>query len=899
MMIFQILDAKYSYDQKGYPRVQLFGITPSGDPVICKVSGFKPYFYARIDEDRIEEAVEAVRSQSPDLEVEVVERFRPVGYQTKPSKMLKIVAKDPKSVRVFRESVLSIPEVREVYETDILFKNRFLIDLGLGGMRWVRVDEPLNEKPIPFQSLKPMSLGPEGSKDKAQANAPLRYLAFDIECLPLHGEMPNPQTSPVIMISLAFWPEYQGQRDLVLVGKEADCPREDVEVCKDEKEMLRRFISILKEYDPDVIGGYNSNEFDFPYLNERAKILRVNTRVGRDGSSWIVRKIVNQTKVEITGRIVVDILPLVRSSFSLKRYTLRNASQELLGIEKHDVEPKEMEKLWKGESEDFTRLVSYSRRDSFLALHLLLDLKLLDKYIALAQTSGSLLQDVINGGQTGMVENFLFRRFQDRKRVIPPKPDANLSQARQLRSAELKGGAVLEPQRGLIDDVVILDYRSLYPSIMMAHNLCYSSVITDIRPLDKEPIKSPSGGEFASSETAPGIVPGVLRELLDQRTEIKSLMKTATDDERPLLDAQQYALKILLNSFYGYSGYARARLYSLPLANAVTSFGRSNIQNTKRMVEEIGFIYAEDGQALLPNELTAEEGTFKRYDLSVVYGDTDSVFIRLKPHLSGEGQVTLQEAEVIGSKIAQTVTSKLPPPMELVFEAFARRGVFLVKKRYALWVFEKLGTEWKDRIKVRGMETVRRDWCELTSKTLNQCLNLVLKEGRVDDAVELARSVIEKVQKIDLQKDPEILEDLILTRRYTKSAASYKNKQPHVQLAEKMKARGMRVPQVGDRVPFVIIRGKGLFVDRAEDPQYVLDHNIKTDTEYYIEKQILPPLLRLLSPFGVKRGQLVRDADQQLLCEFGPCEKKTVKAKAPLDNKISENNSRQKSLFDF
>jgi len=131
----------------------------------------------------------------------------------------------------------------------------------------------------------------------------------------------------------------------------------------------------------------------------------------------------------------------------------------------------------------------------------------------------------------------------------------------------------------------------------------------------------------------------------------------------------------------------------------------------------------------------------------------------------------------------------------------------LAKKRYALWVFEPAGDAWKDKIKVRGMETVRRDWCDLTSKTLKTCLELVLKEGKVDEAVDHVRSVVVRLQNLDLSDDPDILEDLTLTRRYTKSTGSYKNKQPHIQLVEKIKKRGGQVPGVGDRVPFVIISG--------------------------------------------------------------------------------------------
>jgi len=889
-MIFQILDANYTYDSDRSPLVQLFGTTPEGKSVSCRVAGFRPYFYAGVEDGCLERAAEDLCALG--LEIEVVERFEPIGYQNLPKKMLKITTIDPKEVRSLRERVRLVPGIKAVYETDILFKNRFLIDQALGGMGWV--EAPIPEwasgqdashaaSTVNVQSLRPV---------QHEANAPLRFMSFDIECLPDHGAMPKAEFSPVILISMAFEPEYQGQKDLVLVGKNIDCIRPDTRACRDEYDLLAQFAAIIRDYNPDILAGYNSNEFDFPYLQERAKQQRMDARVGRDGNSWYVRKIVNRTDVSITGRVVVDLLPIIRSSYSLKQYTLRNAAAELLRMEKYDVDPKEIEALWAEDADGpgLKRFISYSRRDAVLALRMLLDLRLMDKYIAMSRASGSLLQDIVNGGQSGMVENLLLRRFRERSRVVPPKPDVDVSDERYVENEDLKGGAVLVPEKGLVEDVVILDYKSLYPTIMMAHNLCYSTVVLRDSPDADQVTTAPSGGRFVSSQISPGIMPGVLRELLDQRTQTKRLMQKAGDEERRFLDAKQYAMKILLNSFYGYSGYARARLYSLALANAVTSFGRENILRTKKVIDEIATVYVIEGKVVFKNDLTFGKAAAKGFDLSVVYGDTDSVFVRLQPAGPGRGSVSLQDAELIGKKIAETVTSSLPAPMELVFEAFARRGIFLAKKRYALWVFEQVGEAWKDRIKVRGMETVRRDWCGLTSKTLKTCLELVLKEGKVDEAVDHVRSVVVRLQSLDLSQDPGILEELTLTRRYTKSTGSYKNKQPHIQLVEKIKERGGQVPSVGDRVPFVIIRGKSsrknkaLFVDRAEDPAFVLENNMPLDTDYYVEKQILPPVLRIFESFGVTKDRLCSNRAQSNLFSFEGVDQKVHK---------------QKSLFDF
>jgi len=881
-MIFQILDANYAYDSHRNPLVQLFGSTPEGKSVKCRVAGFRPYFYAGLDDGMLEEATGTLKAMG--LEVEEIERFEPIGFQLSPKKMLKIITQDPKEVRSLRERVREIPGIKAVYETDILFRNRFLIDRDLGGMAWAEASIPewAGGQEPPLIKVDSLHLV------HRESNAPLRFMSFDIECLPNRGEMPRADVSPVILISMAFEPEYRGQKDLVLVGKKLDCPRPDVQACPNEHDLLSQFASILRDFDPDIVAGYNSNEFDFPYLTERAKQLGADLRVGREGSSLYLRKIVNRTDVSITGRVVVDLLPIIRSSFSLKQYTLRNAAAELLKMDKYEVDPKEIEILWTEGGEGLIRFISYARRDAVLALHLLLDLRLVDKYIALSQASGSLLQDIVNGGQSGMVENLLLRRFRKRGRVVPPKPNADVSEERYVENEDLKGGAVLSPEKGLVEDVVILDYKSLYPTIMMAHNLCYSTVVTREAPQGDCTITAPSGGKFVSSEVSPGIMPAVLRELLEERTKTKKLMKAASDEERRFLDAKQYALKILLNSFYGYSGYARARLYSLALANAVTSFGRENILRTKKVIDEIGSVYVLSGAVVFKEDLPFGKVGAKRFDLSVVYGDTDSVFVRLRS--AEAGVVSLPDAELIGRKIAETVTSSLPEPMELVFEAFARRGIFLAKKRYALWVFEPSGDAWKDKIKVRGMETVRRDWCDLTSKTLKTCLELVLKEGKVDEAVDHVRSVVVRLQNLDLSEDPGILGDLTLTRRYTKSTGSYKNKQPHIQLVEKIKRRGGQVPGVGDRVPFVIIRGKNsrknreLFVDRAEDPAFVLEKNMPLDTEYYVEKQILPPVLRIFETFGVTKDRLCVGRGQSNLFSFGSEGQKAQK---------------QKSLFEF
>jgi DNA polymerase I len=671
------------------------------------VPGFEPYFYIKAEPEMA--AVLQEKFKDHIKRIEPVFRFEPVGYFKNKTSMLKIILFDPKSVPIIRDEVRNMVEA--VYETDILFRNRYMVDTGLGGMGWANAEpegdlisnEVLSSIKITSGKVEPLEI---------LQNAPLRHLAYDIECLPLNGAMPAPENSPIVLMSLAFAPDFEGKKTLVLVGKDARVEGE-TESCGSEEAMLKRFFEIVREYDPDILVGYNSNSFDVPYIVERIKTLnkkgaRIEPLMGRDGRTVYYKKFGNTTRVSVMGRIAVDVLPLLRKEFSMKQYTLRNAAKELLGAEKLDIPFLEMESYWNDNGEKLSKFIEYARRDSELALLFLLKLRLIDKYIALARVSGTLLQDILDGGQTQMVENLILREYKKHDRVLPARPTGEMSDERYDEGEELAGAEVLPPKKGLLENIVILDYKSLYPTIMMAHNLCYTTEVVGERPDDV--VVAPTGGVFVSQNVVKGIVPSILEDLLNRRQETRAKMKAANEEEYRVLDATQLALKILLNSFYGYSGYARARLYSLTLASAVTSFGRENILRTKKLIEEdIKEIILKDGRAFKKDE--AKDG--KRIGLIVVYGDTDSVFVHLL-----DKEITFDEAQLVGNSIADTVTGSLVKPMELVFDSFARRAIFLAKKRYALLIMEKTAQGMKEKIKVKGMETVRRDWCELTTKTV-------------------------------------------------------------------------------------------------------------------------------------------------------------------------------------
>jgi len=835
-MELQILDCDYIM-LNNKPIIRIFGKTIDGETICVFFDKFLPYFYLYVDQDKIDD-VKFELEKNDELKIEVVERYLPIGYQAKPVKVFKIIGKDPGKTPQIREYV---KKFGTPYEADILFKYRFMTDSDLKGMGWIDVKgifrntSTVKCKALDAESIKPIEI---------LKNAPLKFISIDIECLTGGNNLPNSERDPIIMIALSFSPDYKGKKSLVLVARQ--CNLEDTLSFADEKELLENFKVIIDDFDPDIITGYNIENFDIPFILHRLRVFKLSGDIGRSEKIAFTKKLTYSQRTTICGRVILDPYFIIRylsvydQPYKFKRYDLDTVAKEMLGSGKHEMGGmREVISLWNGSKDNLKRLIDYCRKDADLALELLTSHKLIDinKFIEMSKLSGLLLQDLM-AGQAARHESALLREFFKRKYLIPCKPGREDVHKRSTK--ELKGALVLEPDAGLHKDgcTIVLDFTALYPSLICAHNICPTTLIDNPDNLKYE--TSPTGSSFVTKDVREGVFPYIAKYLLDTRAEIKKKMKDEQNPRiRKILDAKQYALKGMAVSLYGYTAFIGGRLFTPQVAAAITSWGRQNIEFTKDLIEN-------------------------NFPVKVIYGDTDSIFVKTK-------LMDLDDAHELGIEISKFVTQKLIG-LELKLEKVFKTFLIETKKRYAGWAFEKENGRWADKIEMKGIETVRRDWCSLTSETMLEVLNIILKEGNVKKASKHVRNVID-----DLAKGKIPIEKLSIIKGITKALADYDGIQPHIELAKKIAKRDFtRGPLVGERLEYVIIRGNQLLSKRAEDPNFVKEKRLEIDSEYYIYNQVLPPLERIFEVCGVSSSELLEGVKQKSLLDILNGQKKQL-----------------------
>ncbi|WQF90356.1 Putative DNA-directed DNA polymerase, family B, exonuclease domain, ribonuclease H-like superfamily [Colletotrichum destructivum] len=533
--------------------------------------------------------------------------------------------------------------------------------------------------------------------------------------------------------------------------------------------------------DPDLIIGYNIANFDFPYLLARARHLGVGNFEHWSRLLGVASKAkdTNFTSKQIgsrdskstntNGRLQLDLLQLVQLDHHLRSYTLNSVCSHFLGEQKEDVHYTMITELFNGSPETRRRLALYCLKDAYLPQRLIDKLSCLENYTEMARV-------------TGVPFNYLLARGQQ-----------------EANDEQYEGATVIEPKRGFYDvPIATLDFASLYPSIIQAHNHCYTTLVNNkaIETLnlekDDDYIVTPSGATFLTTKQQKGLLAQILDELLTARKQAKRELSVEKDPfKKAVLNGRQLALKISANSVYGLTGATTGKLPCLEIASSTTAFGRKMIERTKEEVE---------------NLYTIANG--HSHDAEVIYGDTDSVMVKF-------GTKDLSEAMRLDEEAARLVSSKFITPIKLEFEKVYYPYLLINNKRYAGLYWTNLKAY--DKMDTKGIETVRRDNCLLVQTVIDKVLRMILIDQDVSGAQEYVKDTIANLlqNKIDMSK-------LVITKALTKD--DYAVKQAHVELAQRMRKRDAgSAPGLGDRVAYVMIKGAAgsKNYEKSEDPIYL------------------------------------------------------------------------------
>ena len=627
----------------------------------------------------------------------------------------------------------------------------------------------------------------------------------------------------------------------------------------DEKDFLLAFAEFLRAVKPDIFTGFNILNFDIPYSLDRARVLGLEAfpfwgptlepvipeYSMFNSAAWGEQERVN---IKIPGMVLYDFLRWIKPEIKLKSYTLNSVANALLKEMKDDLHHSLISRMFYGPDHARRRLFRYNLKDAILPLLCIKKRLSWVRDSEMARVCKVMLPWLTNRGQGIKTMSQLQPQMSDEKLLRPytPKPPRKTNQEQAPRR-KFEGAHVLKPIIGLHKKpVATLDYNSLYPSIMITHNLSYETMIDekdlhffstdDYHTVIIDTAKNEKR-YFVKKHIKEGLLPKILRGLLSTRKVAKNEMAAAEEALnfilRDVLDSRQNALKVSANSVYGFP--AAQMMECQAISAAVTYYGRGLIDLAKEKTETR--FCRKNGYA---------------HDCRVLYGDTDSIMIEF-------GNQDLAEVSKLGYE-AQNLLNDIfkkdnDSVLKIEFEKMYVNFLLLAPKNYAAYKYppkatklappELLGTK-EYPLDMKGIETVRRDKIGLTQRICEQLLILCLRDLNPDAAIEYCKKEITALLqgKIDLS-------ELILSKGLKLYYDEDSVLPAHAQLAEILRQRDPgSAPIVGDRVPYVlIIKGKkSSKSEQAEDPWYAMVNRLPIDYVGYFENHIKKALLRLLGP---------------------------------------------------
>ncbi|TPX76601.1 DNA-directed DNA polymerase [Chytriomyces confervae] len=621
-----------------------------------------------------------------------------------------------------------------------------------------------------------------------------------------------------------------------------------IERLPNEKGLLNYLIAQIHRADPDIIVGHNFIGVDLDILLHRLKANKSDgwSKLGRlrrtkwpklQAGAGGAGDTTFQERTVASGRILCDTFMSAKDYvMKAKSYTLTNMALTQLKIVRQELDLDKIPQLF-WDAQQLFWLLKHCETDCVLSASLMMKLQVLPLTKQLTGLAGNLWsRTIMAGSRADRNEYLLLHEFHNKKFIVPDKsvrqkaqvvdfqkdddddgfgggiaPRANTSTRRKPAYA---GGLVLEPKKGLYEKfVLMLDFNSLYPSIIQEFNICFTTVE---RPADMDDDTVPTPPD---SSVPQGILPKLLATLVERRRAVKSLMKSPklSEAEYSELNIRQQALKLTANSMYGCLGFTHSRFYAKPLAMLVTSRGREILQNTVDLA-------------------TSEK-------LDVIYGDTDSIMI----HTNTD---TLKDVIKCGNDFKRAVNKRYRL-LEIEIDGIFKKMLLLKKKKYAALIVEEKDGKTSVTMEKKGLDVVRRDWCNLSHDASEFVLNAIFSDQGRDEMLSSIHDYLAKLGE-DVKKGEVSVDKFVINKGLTKNPEDYADvkNQPHVQVALQMKAKGSPF-RVGDTVPYVIVVGEGTgLAGRAQHPDEVkaTDSPFKVDYQYYLANQVLPPLSRLLSP---------------------------------------------------
>lgn len=565
---FILLDVDY-VTRNHKPTIRLFGklLEDNDQHIIVLDNSFKPYIYV------IPSDIDSCINELDDLDLKTVEKVSKKDMG-KIREVLKIIYNNPREINKLKEKILELPSVQEIREHDIPFERRYLIDKGISPMNGVIVQGKVLSTNASICIFKVEDHPKHLEIDLTGLLPELKYLSFNIEVNTPNG-IPQASTDPIVMISIST---NHGLEKIYSTKKSSS---DFVRTVLNESELIKKFVETIKSEDPDIIVGYNSDTFDFPYIKERADLLGISLKLGLDGSKMKLITVPKKAAM-IKGRIHIDLYRITRRHLQLNTHTIKNVYKELFGIDNQDILASEIFNSWNKDEKRET-ILRYSLEDVKAIIQI--GEQMLPMSIELARIVGQTLFDIVRRGTGTQVKWHLIRKAYEFNHILPNEPGKF--------ERNVVGGYVIEPKQGLQENICYFDYRSLYPSIIIAKNISPETLSQDGDEKTCH-IAPEFGYKFKKEPT--GFIPTATSQILNERIRIKSMMKESTDtEEKQILNFRQEALKTLISTIYGLYNHPQYRWYCVEASEAITAWGKDYLMKAMENAEKHGFkpVYAD------------------------------------------------------------------------------------------------------------------------------------------------------------------------------------------------------------------------------------------------------------------------------------------------------------------